>query len=160
LRIGDVITAVDGREVDDDEALRFRVATLRIGSTAQLTIQRQGRPMTLTVQLQAPPENPPREQSLLAGPSPFAGAVVVNLSPALVEELGLRVSPRGVMVLEIQRGSTANRVGILPGDVLLQVNGRDVQTVSQIREISAQKQQRWRFSMRRNGQVVTGDLQG
>jgi serine protease Do len=86
--------------------------------------------------------------------------VVVNLSPALVEELGLRVSPRGVMVLEIQRGSTANRVGILPGDVLLQVNGRDVQTVSQIREISAQKQQRWRFSMRRNGQVVTGDLQG
>ena len=160
LRIGDVITAVDGREVDDDEALRFRVATLRIGATAQLTVQRQGKPVSLSVQLQAPPENPPREQSVLNGPSPFAGAVVVNLSPALVEELGLRVSPRGVMVLEIQRGSTANRVGLLPGDVLLQVNGRDVQNVGQAREIASQKQARWRFSVRRNGQVVTADLQG
>lgn len=160
LRIGDVITAVDGRDVDDDEALRFRVATLRIGAVSVLTVQRQGRSITLNVQLQAPPEEPARDQSLLAGPSPFAGAVVVNLSPALVEELGLRVSPRGVMVLEIQRGSTANRVGIQPGDVLLQVNGRDIQNVGQIREIASQKQPRWRFAMRRNGQIVNGDIQG
>ena len=160
LRIGDVITAVDGRDVDDDEALRFRVATLRIGAVSVLTVQRQGRSITLNVQLQAPPEEPARDQSLLAGPSPFAGAVVVNLSPALVEELGLRVSPRGVMVLEIQRGSTANRVGIQPGDVLLQVNGRDIQNVGQIREVASQKQPRWRFAMRRNGQIVNGDIQG
>jgi serine protease Do len=160
LRIGDVITAVDGRDVDDDEALRFRVATLRIGAVSVLTVQRQGRSITLNVQLQAPPEEPARDQSLLAGPSPFAGAVVVNLSPALVEELGLRVSPRGVMMLEIQRGSTANRVGIQPGDVLLQVNGRDIQNVGQIREVASQKQPRWRFAMRRNGQIVNGDIQG
>ncbi len=36
LRVGDVVESINGHEVEDLESLRFRVATLPVGSTARL----------------------------------------------------------------------------------------------------------------------------
>ncbi|MBY0431011.1 MAG: Do family serine endopeptidase, partial [Rhodospirillales bacterium] len=42
LKVGDIVMAINGREVEDEEALRFRIATLAVGGAAQLTVLRQG----------------------------------------------------------------------------------------------------------------------
>ena len=65
LRRGDIVTHVDGREVSDEQALRFRIATQKVGATARLTVWREGKERIVSVALIAPPETPPRDATLL-----------------------------------------------------------------------------------------------
>ena len=49
LRVGDIVTAVNGQAVEDSRALLRAVAAIPPGQTARLTLQRQGREMELSV---------------------------------------------------------------------------------------------------------------
>src|SRR3546814_3105858 len=89
IRQGDVITAIDGQPVEDGQALRFRLATRGIGHNAEITLIRDGREAKVSLELVAPPEDPPRDETTIKGRNPLAGAPVVNLSPAVAEELGV-----------------------------------------------------------------------
>jgi S1-C subfamily serine protease len=158
LRRGDIVTTIAGREVNDPESLRYRIATLPIGETAQLGVLRQGRPSTLSVALVPPPETPPRELTRVQGPLPLAGATVANLSPALADELGFQGPSRGVVVVEVERGSNAARVGFRPGDVLLRVNG---EAFTAARSVASQLSgpRAWRIELRRGTQTLTLQVQ-
>ncbi|MBL8835379.1 MAG: DegQ family serine endoprotease [Alphaproteobacteria bacterium] len=153
LRRGDVITHVEGREVADEQVLRFRIATQSVGATAQLTVWRGGRERTVAVTLVAPPETPPRDATPLRGNNPFAGMTVANLSPALADEIGFEGNPQGVVVTEVRRNSNAATLRVQPGDVILRVNDQAIATVEDMRRAVAQQQARWRFSVRRGDQV-------
>ncbi len=157
---GDVIVAVEGREVDDPEGLRFRLATLPIGGDARLTVLRDGAEKTVTVRLVAPPETPPRDKTEIAGRNPFNGATLVNLNPALAEDLGMNSSLTGVMVFAIKRGSVANRLGVQPGDMLLKVNDRPVTSVAEARKLLEVELPRWSITIKRNGEVMSLVLGG
>src|SRR5205085_10121691 len=88
LKSGDLIVSIDGASVDDPNAFGYRFATKPLGGTAQLGIVRQGRAMTLPIALQSLPDTP-RQEIEIKGRSPFKGATVANLSPALADELRL-----------------------------------------------------------------------
>jgi serine protease Do len=155
LKVGDVVLAVDGREVDDPGALRYRFATLAIGTTATLRVLSRGKEKTLRIAVTPPPEDPPRDVSELTGPHPLAGAVVANLSPALADEIGLEAGEKGVVVLQVRRGSTAHRMQFRAGDRLLEVNGDSVESVAEIKQIMTRRANRWRITIGRNGQELT-----
>ena len=106
---GDVVTEINGREVADPKALRYRIATLEVGRRAPLTVIRKGIERRLTLNLEAPPEDPPRNLTQLKGQHPLSGVTIANLSPALAEELSLEQSQKGVIVLGISRRSPARR---------------------------------------------------
>ncbi len=160
LRRGDVITHVEGREVQDAEALRFRIATQAVGSEVRLTIWRKGQEREVNVALIAPPETPPREVTPLRGNHPLAGATVANLSPALADELGLDITPRGVIVLEVRRGSPAQRIRIAPGDVIVRINNREMRTVSDARRAVSQVELPWRLQIRRGDRIFNLTVSG
>ncbi len=88
LQHGDLIVAIDGQPTDDVEAFSYRFATVPLGSNAIFSLIRDGKPLTLTVKAQAAPELP-REPLKIEGSSPFAGATVINISPAVAEEYSL-----------------------------------------------------------------------
>ena len=68
--------------------------------------------------------NLPRDEAKLSGAHPFDGAVVVNLSPAVAEELSLEDAWSGVAIERIARGGIAGRIGFQRGDIILSVNGQ------------------------------------
>ena len=70
-----------------------------------------------------PQESPARDERTLEGFHPIDGAVAVNMSPALGEELGFDPYVRGVMVLKVERGSAANYNRLRPGDFIVDING-------------------------------------
>ncbi|ESR26540.1 Do family serine endopeptidase [Lutibaculum baratangense] len=160
LRTGDVVVAVDGGEVSDPSAFGYRFATRGIGGTADLTILRDGREETVAVALMPAPEDPPRDLREIGGSSPFAGATVGNLSPKLAEELGLEPTRRGVVVVGASRGTIANRVGLRPRDVILQVNGQRVDTTATLERMAAGRPGRWELSIERDGRVISTVLRG
>jgi Do/DeqQ family serine protease len=156
LARGDIVLQVDGREISDGDALRFRVATHPVGSTVQVKAWRDGRERLVPVMLIAPPETPPRDTTPLRGNHPLAGATVANLSPALVEEMGLREGPaRGVVLMALRRGSPAQLIRLSPGDVLLRINEREIRSVDDVRKIVASPALPWRMAIRRGDRVIT-----
>ncbi|MCW5731866.1 MAG: DegQ family serine endoprotease [Alphaproteobacteria bacterium] len=157
LRPGDVVLAVNGKEVFDPRGLKFRIVTRNIGETVALDVFRKGTRRQVSLPLLAPPENPPREQIELSGNQPLAGALVANLSPALAEELGLDEGASGVIVLDVARGSPAQRFRVRPGDVILSVNGADVGRTRDLQVmLNGEPGARgWAIRLERRGQVIT-----
>ncbi|WP_142848562.1 DegQ family serine endoprotease [Telmatospirillum sp. J64-1] len=155
MQVGDVVVAVNGREISDPESLRFRLATLPVGEDAALTVLRQGRERVLQVKLVAPPDNPPRDMTEIKGRNPFSGTVVANLNPALAEELGLQTIEQGVIITRIARGTVAARLQFRPGDIILRINDAPVNTVADLRRALSTARDAWKITMRREGEVFS-----
>ena len=154
LKAGDVVLAIDGREVNDPQALRFRIATRKLGDTAALDVLRRGQRLNLQIALQDAPETPARNLTQLSGNQPLAGATVGNLSPAFADELGLDMLERGVIVTEIAPGSTAARLRLRTGDIVMKINDREVEDVKSLQTLLRGGNQ-WTVTLRRNKQVLS-----
>jgi len=160
VRRGDIITAVDNLAVDDPEAFGFRLGTRKLGGAASVTLLRSGKPVTVNVAMRPAPETPPREEIRLRGRSPFAGATIVNYSPAVAEETGVEGIDEGVVITDIDDNSTAARVNLQKGDVVLEVNNERIRRTKDLEEVSSMRPRFWRLTIRRGGQVFQSVLPG
>tara|TARA_R110002110_G_scaffold2756_1_gene13279 strand:+ start:14146 stop:15567 length:1422 start_codon:yes stop_codon:yes gene_type:complete len=160
LQSGDIITAFNGQPVFDTEALRFRVATGVVGDAVRLSVRRPGTELEVSLVLELPPEIPSRNERLLEGRHPIAGATVANLSPAVAEEMGRDHFELGVVVTAIASGSPAQRLSFQVGDVIFAVNDVEVETVVQIRELTAKPAPQWTITVRRDGRLFTLTVAG
>jgi serine protease Do len=159
LKTGDVILALDGHEIDDPDALKFRVATSAPDQPAPLIFWRAGASRTATITLTALPDLPARELSELQGRSPFAGATVGNLNPAFDDELGLEPTARGVVVDKVAPMSAAQRLGLEPGDIVASLNRQPVESVAQLQQQLDGGSGPWTVAVRRNGKLLTVTVQ-
>ena len=153
LHQGDVLLTVDGQPVDDETALSYRIGTHKAGDSVAVEFQRGGKLQTARVTVEPPLAVPARDEQVLQGRHPFDGAVVVNLSPATAIELGVNPFAKGVMITEIRGGLSVN-AGLRPGDVVRQIDGRPIDSVSQLRAVLGQAARSWRVQIVRGGQVI------
>ena len=160
LQAGDVVIALDGREILDNGALRYRVATRAPGERVRMRIIRNGRASDLDVPMEPPAANPPADVTDLQGRNPLAGSRVANLSPALAIEEGFDELARGVVVLGIARGSPADQLGVRRGDFVVRVNGQSVGTVDELERGLTGGRGGWELSIRREGRLLTTRVQG
>jgi S1-C subfamily serine protease len=160
VKRGDLITAIDGQTIDDPESLGYRMATKPLGGTAALALLRDSKPINVTLMLTPAMEIPPRDAIKLEGDSPFAGATVMNLSPAVTEELSLHGVDQGVIISEIEDGSTAAEVNFQKGDVILSVNDVKVQTTRDLERAVSNRHNYWKLTIGRGGEIVTTVLGG
>ena len=79
---------------------------------------------------------------------------MANLSPALAEEISVDSALTGVIVIRLKRGSPADRIGLEPGDILLRVNGEDIDSVATLRELVLRNYSVWRVEIGRGGRVL------
>ncbi len=160
LREGDIIVAVEGQPVFDEEALRFRVATGVLGSTARLTVRRPNRILDVELPLEHPPERPARNEIQLRGAHPLAGASVANLSPALAEEMGRDHFDTGVVVRAIASRSPADRLEFRVGDIIVEINDLKVGRVRDLRDAVAERRARWDVTVERGGRLLSLSISG
>ncbi len=160
LRTGDVIYEVEGREVIDPQAVRYRLATRGLGGQVDVAYRREGQPGKVRVALEAAPEDPPRQMADLSGRHPFSGATVGNLSPAFADELRLDPFLKGVVVLRIKRGSAAHRLGIQPGDIIRAIGGDEVGDVDRLQGLTSGRRPEWEFTIERGGERFSARVRG
>ncbi|RMD88598.1 MAG: Do family serine endopeptidase [Alphaproteobacteria bacterium] len=155
LRTGDVILEVNGEDVLDDRALRFRIATHPPGDKVTLTVLRDGERLEVPVKLSPLPEVPERRITKLTGPHPFQGVTIANLSPKFADELGLDPMRTGVIVLEVDPRSPAGRVGyVRPGDILVNVQNRRINSVADVVVVAKEPWETWLYRIRRGEQLL------
>jgi Do/DeqQ family serine protease len=152
---GDVIVSIDGQTIDDAESFGYRFATKPLGSTATVGILRNGKSLTLMIKLSSAPEIPPRDAITIKGPSPFAGATVVNLSPAVADDLSIQTPKDGVVVSDVTPGSRAADVHLQRGDVVLSVNDIKIATTRDLEKATRDTYDFWKVSIARGDQIIT-----
>ncbi len=158
LKQGDIVTSVDGAPVVDAAALNYAVGTHRPGETLRVGVRRAGGEQALSVRAEAAPATPARDEQVIAGRNPFQGATVVNLSPAVAEEIGIDpFGKSGVMVTKAAEGA-ARQLGIQPGDIIRAVNGREIRNVRDLTNAVVTPAPVWQFTLERNGQPVTATV--
>jgi len=153
LKTGDVIVAIDNIPVDDPNAFEYRFVTRALGRTAQLGVLRGGKETRLQIALETAPESP-REELTIRARSPFTGAKVANLSPALAEELRLEPNA-GVVIVEVADGSLAQSFGFQRGDRIISVNNEHIGRTRDLERVAGQQSRLWRVTIERDGKQMS-----
>ncbi len=149
IQPGDVVTLFDGKEVSEMRRLPRIVADTPIKKTVPVVVWRKGKPLTFEVkvgELEAA-----EESGLLTNTSDDAGKQQPAPTPAKAfDKLGLKLSAltadlrqqfelnadaKGVVVTEVQPGSTASEKGIRAGDLIIEVSQQDVSTPEDVAKL-------------------------
>jgi len=158
VRQGDVITAVGGQPAVDAASVGYAFGTRRVGDTVSVGLRRAGKDQSVNVRAQAAPATPPRDEQVIGGRNPLTGATVVNLSPAVADELGVDTFAKGVLVTRIAGGPAAV-VGLQPGDIVRGINGRQIQTTADLVAATNRAAAAWQVTIERGGQEITATFQ-
>ena len=159
LKLSDLIVAIDGQTVDDPNAFDYRFATHPLGGTSQIDVQRAGKTVKLTVPLEPAPDTG-RDEITLTSRSPFQGAKVANISPAVADELHLDAGTEGVVVTDLADGGTAANVGFQKGDIILAVNNQKIAKTIDLEKATRESARLWRIVVVRGGQQINVTLGG
>src|SRR4051794_28916090 len=159
LKTGDLIVAIDGQTVEDQNAFDYRFATKPLGGTAQIGVVRGGKELTLKIALEIAPETP-RDEVVIRSRSPFMGMKVANISPALADELRINEALEGVVVVDLEAGSLAQNLGFQKGDVIAAVNNEKVTRTRDLDRLAKEQNRRWAITLVRGGQTITVQLGG
>ena len=154
LQEGDVITAIDGAEINDQGGLNFRVGTRAPNDTVSVTILRDGRTQTLNARVSALPGQAEPGQGAVVAQGALAGLQGVALNPALADRLGGDPFTSGVVVTGLQRNSIPARIGLRPNDLIVQVDGRPATSVAAL----GRAQRGSELTIVRGGRKLTGRL--
>lgn len=134
LQRGDVITAIDGRPVEDAGHFRNQVALTAPGTRVRLTVLRGGREHALEVTVgELPERRPVAARAARETPDPL-GLAVADVTPEAAARLGLPPGTRGALLTEVLPGGLAAEAGLRPGDVILEVNRRPVRSAREFVE--------------------------
>ncbi|HWF94459.1 MAG TPA: DegQ family serine endoprotease [Xanthobacteraceae bacterium] len=159
LKVGDLITTIDGQDVDDPNAFDYRFATKSLGGSARVGIIRSGKEAAVTVGLEPLPDTPHDELTISAR-SPFQGAKVSNLSPALADDLRLDPATDGVVITAVTDGSPAQSLGFMRGDLVVSVNNQKIAKTRDLEKATSQASRVWRITIMRGGQQMSVVLSG
>jgi serine protease Do len=133
LRQGDVISAFNGEAIKDPRDLAMDVANTADGSTAKLTIWRDGNESVVDAAIGQQPVQQASRQTDDTDGSPV-GMALASLTPDEQQQLGINSSVKGAVVAQVTPGSKAEESGVQSGDVIMRVGN---QVVTSPAEVSA-----------------------
>ncbi|MGC8743474.1 MAG: DegQ family serine endoprotease [Verrucomicrobiia bacterium] len=143
LKDGDVIVEFNGKKVVDSKHLRLMVAQTPPGTKVNIKIIRDGKEKTITATLD---ELPAEGLAKAGGPGglrrggadPLDGVEVADLDARSRRQFDIPNYVRGALVVNVDPDSPAAAAELRPGDVILEINRKRVETADEAIEASRQ----------------------
>ena len=123
--VGDVITQVGGLPVNTPSEMVFRMTVAGIGARAEVARVREGETQIVPVEMMAPPDDPPAEETVLDRRTVLPGLTVARANPVILSRYGMPLATEGVVVTD--PGPYGSRAGLRETDVILAVNGQETE---------------------------------
>jgi serine protease Do len=138
LKRGDIIIEYQGTPIEDGGALQRAVSRTAVGTKATLKVLREGHEKELTAIIveQAPARQ--IAQAERESENALVGLAVQNLDLRTMRELGLKARTVGVLVIDVEPESPADRAGVAPGDVIREINRHPVRSVKDYERVLSQ----------------------
>lgn len=137
LKEGDVIIEYHGTLVEDGVALQRLVTRTSAGTVVPLKVIRDGHGREMTVRIGEQPDET-KVAKVERGETDHAlsGLAVEDLDQATSKELGLN-GKRGVVVTRVAPDSEAEKAGLMPGDVIREINRQPIKSVKDFEKVSS-----------------------
>ena len=132
IQVYDVIRKVNGEPVKDATDLRSRISAMAPSANAKLEVWRNRAPVEIEVNLEERPTDVATGPE--SAPNPL-GMRVGNLTPQIMERLGLDADTKGVVVKQVEPGSPADDAGIRGGNIVVEVARQPVANDDQFRQL-------------------------
>ncbi len=160
IKQGDVILKFNGKDVEDTGHLRNMVSQSPIGTKVKVKVFRAKKELEVEVAIVELPKKmgeAATEEGAGEGQeesNALSGVTVRELTPDLAKHYGIKESDGGVAVVKIEPGSKAFEAGIRPGDVVLQINQKELATIEDYKQAVAKLKAKERILMliRRKGE--------
>jgi serine protease Do len=139
LKVGDVLTELDGKKVTDAGELQVEVGQKHPGTTIKLQVMRDGKNVNVPITLEAmgSRDKTGTETSEADHGKMHWGVGLSDLTPDVRQQLQAPGDIHGAVIEQVQPGSSADNAGLQRGDVILQVNRHDVQSASDVKQALA-----------------------
>jgi len=123
IKRGDVIVSFDGQKVDEMKDLPYIVGSTPVDKDVTVKAIRKGKKKSFKIKVgelkeEGEPEEAEEQETNL-------GMIVEELTPQLARKLGL-TETSGLVVVQVQRDSSAAAAGLRPGDFILEVDQVEV----------------------------------
>ena len=147
LQEGDIITAVNGRAIDDSVDMPVIIGSMAPGSIAKLSIIRNNKDMTLDVKVE---EAPNESASSNASKTAAANKLGVTVRP-LNDEEKVKAETEGLLVTEST--GAARKAGIREGDIIVNVNGVKIKKTDDLARVLEKNKNLRVLVQRRDGRI-------
>jgi serine protease Do len=136
LKVGDVITQIDGKEVSDAGELQVVVGQQNPGTTIHLQVMRDGKSVAVPVTLEAmgSRDKSGKEASEVSQGKPRWGVGLSDITPEMREQLQAPGDLQGALIQQVQPGSPADNAGLQSGDVIVEVDRKPVQNAADVQK--------------------------
>ena len=119
------MATADGRAIEDSGLSRY-IASKAPGSSVRLQVMRDGSQRTVPLTLGTFPDEGEREEAVQSRGEKL-GMTLRDLTPSMAEQLQLPRGAKGVVVMGVEGGEAAEDAGLQRGDVIVSVDGEDVE---------------------------------
>ena len=135
LKVGDVITELNGKAVSDAGELQVEVGEKQPGTTLHIKALRDGKSVEVPVTLQAMGKGEHDKESADAGHGkPRWGLGLADLTPDVRQQLQAGDDVHGALIEQVTPGSPADNAGLQRGEVITEVNRQPVQSAAEVQK--------------------------
>jgi serine protease Do len=142
LKPGDVVVAISGKPIADNNQLTRDVGVVPPGKSVKLDVIRDGKERSIEVTL-AP--RPDETEPVSKGPKDsggkeggdLLGLSVEDLTPQLAKRAQVEPGTKGAVVVDVAPDSPGSTAGLEPGDVIVEINRQPVASVADYRKAAA-----------------------
>jgi len=162
IKQGDVILQYNGKVVEDTGHLRNMVSQTPIGTKVHVKLLRQKKEVEVDVVIaelpkkmaEAPSRNAEESEENQEESTALTGLVVRELTPDLAARLGIDENENGVVVVKVDTDSKLFEAGIRPGDIVLQINQKNIATIEDYKKAASKirSKERVLLLIRRKGE--------
>jgi len=134
LKVGDVITAINGKAVNDAGELQVEIGEKQPGTTVHLDLIRDGKQESVPVTLEAMGHHGETTRADNETGKPRRGVGLDDVTPDVRQQLNLPANVHGAVVDKVVPGSSAEDAGLQQGDVIVSVNRKPMQSAKDVQE--------------------------
>ncbi len=134
VKEGDIIRQFDAKAVNNTKELISTVSNTEVGKKVKITVIREKKEVDLSVEIGERTQELEKESPVKPAADTWRGLSVEELNPELARNFNIQ-EKSGVLVVAVEPGSACDDAGIIPGDLILEINKQPVKSLSDYQRV-------------------------